>query len=350
VLAAYAVNAEWRVGSIDLASGQMTQVPGSPVGTISQLVTGNGRALLLAGQPARSSAIMSFDVATGRWDVLKTAMQSDLDPAYVSQAEPIHFPTSGGETAHAFYYPPRNPHHVPQPGETPPLLVLAHGGPTGSASMTLNPAVQFWTTRGFAVLDVNYRGSTGYGRAYRDRLKGNWGIFDVDDCVHGARYIAETGRADPNRLAIRGGSAGGYTTLAALTFRDAFRAGASYYGVSDLESLMADTHKFEARYLDSMIGPFPERRDLYRERSPVNFPDRLRCPVIFFQGLLDKVVPPNQAEMMVEALRRKGIPVEYHAFEGEQHGFRKAETIERALAAELAFYGRVFGFSPVAPS
>src|SRR5207247_1183743 len=225
-----------------------------------------------------------------------------------------------------------------------PLLVLSHGGPTGATSATFSLRTQFWTSRGIAVLDVNYGGSTGYGRAYRERLNGQWGVVDVDDCVNGARYLAERGEVDPGRLAIRGGSAGGYTTLCAVTFRDLFRAGASYFGVGDLEAMARDTHKFESRYLDSLVGPYPERRDLYVERSPIHHTDRLSCPVIFFQGLEDKVVPPNQAEAMVEALRAKGVPVAYVPFEGEQHGFRKAENIKRSLDAELYFYSRVFGF------
>jgi dipeptidyl aminopeptidase/acylaminoacyl peptidase len=212
--------------------------------------------------------------------------------------------------------------------------------------------VQYWTSRGFAVLDVNYGGSAGYGRAYRERLNGHWGIVDVDDCANGARYLAEQGLVDPARLAIRGGSAGGYTTLCALTFKDVFHAGASHFGVSDLEGLATDTHKFESRYLDGLIGPYPERRDLYVARSPIHHVAQLNCPVIFFQGLEDKVVPPPQAETMVEALRAKGIPVAYLPFEGEQHGFRRAENIKRALDAELYFYGRIFGFEladPVEP-
>ena len=222
--------------------------------------------------------------------------------------------------------------------------MLSHGGPTGSTDDLLDGEVQFWTSRGFAVLDVNYSGSTGYGRAYRDRLRGQWGIADVADSVNGARHLVERGLADPQRLAIRGGSAGGYTTLAALTFHDTFRAGASYYGISDVEVLARDTHKFESRYLDSLIGPYPERRDLYVARSPIHFADRLSSALIFFQGLEDKVVPPNQSEMMAEAVRRKGLPVAYVSFEGEQHGFRQSKNIIRSLEAELYFYGEVFGF------
>jgi dipeptidyl aminopeptidase/acylaminoacyl peptidase len=210
--------------------------------------------------------------------------------------------------------------------------------------MTLKLSIQYWTSRGIAVLDVNYGGSTGYGRAYRERLNGQWGIVDVADCVNGARYLVERGLADGDRLIIRGGSAGGYTTLAALTFRDEFKAGASYYGISDLEALEQDCHKFESRYNTNLIGPYPERQDLYKERSPIHFTERLSCPIILFQGLEDKVVPPNQSEMMYDALKAKGIPVAYVPFEGEQHGFRKAENIKRSLDGELYFYSKVFGF------
>jgi dipeptidyl aminopeptidase/acylaminoacyl peptidase len=230
--------------------------------------------------------------------------------------------------------------------------VISHGGPTGATSTGLNLFTQYWTSRGFCVVDVNYRGSTGYGRAYQQRLNGQWGIADVDDCVNAARYLVERGEADRARLAIRGGSAGGYTTLCALTFRDVFTAGASHFGVSDLEALARETHKFESRYLDHLVGPYPARRDLYVERSPIHFTERLSCPLILFQGLDDRVVPPNQAETMFAAVRAKGLPVAYVPFEGEQHGFRKAENIRRALDAELYFYSRIFGFElaePVAP-
>ena len=230
--------------------------------------------------------------------------------------------------------------------------MISHGGPTGATSTTLRLDVQYWTSRGFALLDVNYGGSTGYGTAYRRRLNGKWGIVDVDDCANGARFLAERGDVDPERMAIKGGSAGGYTTLSALTFRDVFSAGASYYGISDLEALAQDTHKFESRYLDTMIGPYPDRKDLYVERSPIHHTEWLSCPIILFQGLEDKVVPPNQAEMMLDALRKKGLPVAYVPFEGEQHGFRMAENIKRSLDAELYFYSRVFGFEladPVEP-
>jgi dipeptidyl aminopeptidase/acylaminoacyl peptidase len=268
----------------------------------------------------------------------------DVDPGYLSIPEPLEFPTAGGLTAHGLYYRPRNRGFVGPPDEKPPLLVLSHGGPTSATSSTLSLGRQYWTSRGFAVLDVNYGGSTGYGRSYRERLNGSWGVVDVDDCANGARYLADRGDVDPRRLAIRGGSAGGYTTLAALAFRDVFSAGASHFGVSDLGMLAEETHKFESRYLDRLVGPYPERKDVYDARSPLKHPEGFACPVIFFQGLEDKVVPPDQAELMVKALETRGIPVAYVPFEGEQHGFRKATSIKRALEAELFFYSRVFGF------
>jgi dipeptidyl aminopeptidase/acylaminoacyl peptidase len=222
--------------------------------------------------------------------------------------------------------------------------VMVHGGPTAHTGASLALPVQFWTSRGFAVADVNYRGSSGYGRAYRDALNGRWGVADVEDCVCAARYLAETDQVDGRRLAIRGGSAGGYTTLCALTFRDEFAAGASYFGIGDLETLQHDTHKFESRYSERLVGPYPEAIDVYRQRSPVRHADRISTPVIILQGLEDPVVPPNQAEDMVAALRKNGVPFAYLAFEGEQHGFRRAETIRRCQEAELYFYSRVFGF------
>lgn len=278
--------------------------------------------------------------------VLRTASDFAVDPAFVSPAQNVDFPTAGGAIAHGFYYPPVNPDFAGMPGERPPLIVRSHGGPTSASGDDFNLGIQYWTSRGFAVLDVNYRGSTGYGRAYRDALKDQWGIADVADCAAGAEALAQRGLADPDRLIIRGGSAGGYTTLCALTFTATFKAGASLYGVGDLMTLARDTHKFESRYLDTLIGPLPEKRSLYDERSPINHTERLDCPVVFLQGLEDKVVPPNQAEAMVAALRKKGVPVAYIAFEGEQHGFRKSATIERAIEAELSFYGQVFGFAP----
>ena len=320
-----------------------------PYPSISFLWVASGYIVLLAGSPTESQVIARFNLETGKYEVIRRLTELTIDTGYLSLPEPIKFPTENGLTAHALFYSPKNRDFVAPPGERPPLIVISHGGPTGSTSSRFNPEIQYWTSRGFAVVDVDYGGSSGYGRAYRQRLNGQWGVVDVDDCNNAARYLIRRGNADPERTAIRGGSAGGYTTLAALTFRDFFKAGASYYGVSDLEALTKDTHKFESRYLDRLIGPYPERRDLYRERSPINFVDRLSCPVIFFQGLEDKVVPPDQAESMVTALRRKELPVAYLAFEGEQHGFRRAGTIKRTLDAELYFYSKVFGFDLADP-
>jgi len=286
------------------------------------------------------------DPAGGPPEVVKRSRAVTVDTGYLSQPEPVEFPTGGGLTAHALHYPPANADWSAPAGERPPLLVLSHGGPTGATSSALNLGIQFWTSRGFAVVDVDYGGSTGYGRAYRERLKDRWGVVDVDDCVNAAAWLGDRGLVDGTRLAIRGGSAGGYTTLCALTFTDRFAAGASYYGVADLESLATDTHKFESRYLDGLVGPYPETRDRYRQRSPLHFADRLSSPVILFQGLEDKVVPPAQAEVMVAALRANGVPFAYVTFEGEQHGFRRAETVKRAAEAELWFYGQVLGFRP----
>jgi dipeptidyl aminopeptidase/acylaminoacyl peptidase len=292
------------------------------------------------------AAVYSLDLGNHGLTPLAWSTDLRIDGGYISLPEPVEFPTEGGLPAHALFYAPENKDFSALVGEKPPLIVMSHGGPTAAAGGALSLGRQFWTSRGFAVLDVNYGGSTGYGRAYRERLNGRWGIVDVDDCVNGALYLAGQGRVDGDRMAITGGSAGGYTTLAALTFRDVFKAGASHYGIGDLEALARDTHKFESRYLDGLVGPYPERRDIYLERSPIDHVDQLSRPVIFFQGLEDQIVPPNQAEAMVDALRRKGVPVAYLAFEGEQHGFRMAENIKRSLDAELYFYGRIFGFEP----
>lgn len=323
-----------------------------PFSDLAQPAVGPTGVALLAASPTASTALVLLNPASGATTVIRRSADLELDPGYLSTPEALTFPTGNGLLAHALYYRPRNRDFTAPPGERPPLLVLSHGGPTGATSGALNLSIQYWTSRGFAVLDVNYGGSTGYGRAYRKRLNGNWGIVDVEDCINGARYLVERGEVDGARLAIRGGSAGGYTTLCALTFHHVFAAGASHYGVGDVEALVRDTHKFESRYLDRLIGPYPERADLYRARSPINFTERLACPVIFFQGLEDAVVPPNQAEAMVAALKQKGLPVAYVPFEGEQHGFRRAENIQRALEAELYFYSRVFGFElaePVTP-
>lgn len=351
IICAYTQQGAWHVASLDTTTRVLEPLE-IPYSEIGDLRAGPGWVVFHAGSPMEPTSIVRLDLATGRLEVLRRSGEVAVDAGFLSLPQAIEFPTERGLTAHAFFYPPRNRDYVACPDERPPLLVISHGGPTSATSSTLDLAIQYWTSRGIAVLDVHYGGSTGYGRAYRQRLEGQWGVVDVDDCVNGARYLVERGEVDGERLAIRGGSAGGYTTLCALTFRDAFKAGASYFGVSDLEALTKETHKFESRYLDRLVAPYPERRDLYRERSPIYFTDRLSCPVIFFQGLEDKIVPPNQAELMVEALRQKGLPVAYIPFEGEQHGFRRAENIKRALDAELYFYSRVFDFAladPVEP-
>lgn len=301
---------------------------------------------VIAASAAHPASVASIDLQTGHATVVRKSLEVDIDPGYLSTPEPIEYPTDGGLTAHALFYRPANRDFTGPEGERPPLLVLSHGGPTGQTTSALNLEIQFWTSRGFAVVDVNYGGSTGYGREYRERLKGNWGIVDVADCVNAARYLAQQGEVDGERLAIEGGSAGGYTTLCALTFTDVFSAGASYFGVADAAALARDTHKFESRYLDGLIGPYPEAEDLYRERSPLYHADRISCPIILLQGLEDAVVPPAQAEAMVEALEANRIPHAYIPFEGEQHGFRKAENIRRSLDAVYYFYARVFGFEP----
>jgi dipeptidyl aminopeptidase/acylaminoacyl peptidase len=321
----------------------------TPYTRIDGLRASPGRVLFNAGSPVEPPAIVSLDLATRQLTVLRRASEIKIDTGYLSEPEAIEFPTEKGLTAHAFYYPPKNQDYVAPPEQRPPLLVMSHGGPTAATMPTFSLGIQYWTSRGFGVLDVNYGGSTGYGRAYRERLNGEWGVVDVDDCVNGAKYLVKRGAVDGQRCAITGGSAGGYTTLCALTFRDFFKAGASHYGVSDLVALEEETHKFESRYSHTLVGPYPERKDLYQARSPINFTERLNAPVIFFQGLEDRIVPPNQAEMMVAALRQKGLPVAYVAFEGEQHGFRRAENIKRTLDGELYFYSRVFGFELAEP-
>jgi dipeptidyl aminopeptidase/acylaminoacyl peptidase len=309
--------------------------------------TSNGKAVAVdTAGPAIPGAIVELDLQSLQFNVVKSSSSSSVPSDFISAPEPITFGTAGGAQAHAFFYPPKNPGFMGPKDELPPLLVKSHGGPTGAASSSYNLDIQYWTSRGFAVVDVNYGGSSGFGRAFRQRLNGQWGIVDMQDCENVAKYLSETGRVDGNRLAITGGSAGGYTTLCALTFGNTFKAGSSHFGVSDLKLLMDDTHKFESRYLDTLIGPYPEAKDLYVSRSPVHFTDQLSVPVIFFQGLDDKVVLPSQAEVMVEALRKKGLPVAYIAYEGEQHGFRKAENIKRTLEAEFYFYASIFGFNP----
>ncbi len=339
LVCSYLQNGVQRLSGVDLVTLQA-----NPIATeyedISSLRASGGRVFFRGGSPGLPPAVVELDLASSRAAVVKLSTSQDVEAYrdYLSVPQPLTFETDNDLEAYGLFYPPRNPEFSPPAGQLPPLIVHCHGGPTAAASPTLSWGTQYWTSRGFAVLDVNYGGSTGYGREYRLRLQGNWGIVDVADCVNGARYLAETGRVDLEKWAISGASAGGYTTLAVLTFRKEFKTGASYYGVSDLEALAKDTHKFELRYLDGLIGPYPQRKDLYVARSPVHNARLLAVPVAFFQGAEDRVVPPRQAEEMVEALRGRHIPFLYLLFDGEQHGFRRAENIKRALDAELYFY------------
>ena len=333
-----------RDGAAFLASVDLSTLAVTPVATefteIGSLCADAGHVYFVGASPTQFPAIVKLAPASGQTAILKTSNTQDVRvfDGYLSIAQPIEFPTENALTAYGLFHPPANRDFAAPASSLPPLIVRSHGGPTSAFSSALDWGVQYWTSRGFAVLNVNYGGSTGYGRAYRERLRGQWGIVDVDDCINGAKNLAASGRVDGNRMAIRGGSAGGYTTLCALTFRNVFKTGASYYGISDLEALAKDTHKFESRYLDGMIGPYPARRDLYVERSPVHFADRLSVPIAFFQGAEDAIVLPNQAEAMVAALKAKGLPFQYLLFDGEQHGFRRSQTIKRTLDAELYFY------------
>ena len=345
LVCAYNCEGTWQLATLDVATLRFETVT-TPFTDIHAVTAAHGRAVFIGASPALLPAVVRFDLATHQYEILRSSSRFAPDVAHVSVPQAMTYPSDNGEQAHAFYYPPTNRDFRAPADEQPPLLVLGHGGPTSAATSALSLKIQYWTSRGFAVIDVNYRGSTGYGRDYRHKLDGQWGLADVQDCIAGARYLVARGLADEQRLAIRGGSAGGYTTLCALTFHKIFHAGAAYYGVSDLEALAKDTHKFEAHYLDRLIGRYPARRDLYHDRSPIHHVDRLSCPVIFFQGLEDKVVPPDQTEQMVHALRAQGIAVAYVPFAGESHGFRRAENIQRALEAELYFYSRLFGFTP----
>ncbi len=332
---------------LDAETGRFDEIA-TPFKSIEELRVGAGFAVFLGASPTEPEAVIRLDLASGVWQTLRSTSTARPDPDFVSVPEAITF-ASDGATAHAFFYRPTNRDSAGPSGERPPLLVVSHGGPTGSTDAAFKWSFQYWTSRGFAIVDVNYRGSTGFGRAYRQVLNGQWGVVDVEDAIAAARFLIERGDVDAQRVAIRGASAGGFTTLAALTFHRFFKAGASHYGIGDLEALAKDTHKFESRYLDRLIGPYPQDRARYVERSPIRHTDQLASPMILFQGSEDKAVPPDQARAMFEAVKAKGLPVALLMFDGEQHGFRRAATIRRALEAELYFYGRVFGFDPADP-
>ena len=342
LLCAYSDAATYRVARLELETGVLRNLPVA-AHDVEALDAADGRAAFVGASPTEPAAVFALDPESGEARVLRRASSLELPEGLISIPQAVRFPSAEGRQAYAFLYRPRHPEFQGSAGTRPPLIVKGHGGPTSATSASLKLGIQYWTSRGFAVADVDYGGSSGHGRAYRDLLIGAWGVVDVDDCVHAARFAVAEGWADPARLAITGGSAGGFTTLCALTFRDDFAVGASYYGVGDLEALARDTHKFESRYLDTLVGPWPARRDLYRERSPLHHAERLARPVIFFQGGRDRVVPPAQAEAMVAALARRGVPHAYVLFPDEEHGFRRAENVARALEEELAFYCRVLG-------
>ena len=346
LICSFANAGSWRLAVLSVESGLLRTLE-APFGEIHQVHATRGGVVFLGGAPDRPTAVVGFD-GSGRFVDLRPppAAETRVSPAFISAPESITFPTTDDATAHGFYYAPQNPHFRAPPRELPPLIVRSHGGPTSATSDTLRLEIQFWTSRGFALVDVNYRGSSGYGREFRNALRGRWGLVDVEDCISAARYLLDRGDVDRRRLAIAGRSAGGLTTLAALTFHNVFAAGASYYGISDLESLALDTHKFESRYLDQLLAPYHERPELYRARSPLYNVAAINTPMIFFQGSEDRVVPPEQTRQIVAALRERGVPVASLEFAGERHGFRQAENRVRALEAELSFYGQVFGFEP----
>jgi dipeptidyl aminopeptidase/acylaminoacyl peptidase len=340
-------NAQDSLELLDPASGRL-EPAALPYSSYLTGLAGEGttRLVAVAASTRTVPALIVYDVDSRAMETVAHSSSMELDEAYLSPARAIEFPTAGGETAHAFFYPPHNADFAAPAGELPPLVVKVHGGPTSHASDELNLGVEYYTSRGIAVVDVNYGGSTGYGRAYRDRLLGEWGVVDVEDSIAAARHLAEQGEVDPERMLITGGSAGGYTTLLALATRDDFAAGISAYGVADLELLFTDTHKFELHYDHSLVGPYPESKEVWRERSPINHVDGISAPLLLHQGLDDKVVPPSQAETIVAALKRRGIPYAYLAYEGEGHGFRRADSQRRMFEANLAFMGYVFGFEP----
>ena len=347
VVAAWNQDGAWHLGRLDVAMTPIHEYD-LPFTSISEVHVqpSTNTVIFYGASPTDVGGLVQLDIETGEWHFLRKSSMEEIDPAYISVPQAISWTSEDGSAAYGFYYPPTNKDYTGPADELPPLIVESHGGPTSQTSSTLSLKRQFWTSRGFAILDVNYGGSTGYGRDYRNGLQGTWGIVDVADCVTGAEYLADQGLVDPARLAIRGGSAGGFTTLAALTTTQIFAVGVSYFGIGDLEAMARDTHKFESRYLDGLVGPYPEAKEIYIERSAVHHVDRLEAAMLLLQGLEDKVVPPNQATMMAEAVRAKGLPVSHIEYEGEGHGFRQASTIQHSTLAELAFFGSVFGFTP----
>ncbi len=342
IIAKYQQDGRSHLGIVDLETGDVEDIE-TPYVAIRDVYS-NAKHIYLIGATETSAAEI-VEYADGEFITIKKSQEAIVDEDYISIAQAISFPNLKDEPTHAFYYPPKNPDYVAD-DELPPLIVILHGGPVAATNSSFRASNQFWTSRGFAVVDINYGGSTGYGREYRERLRGQWGIVDIDDTKAAIDYLIDQDLADPDRLLIRGGSAGGYSVLVALSQHDIFAAGANYYGISDLEVLAKDTHKYESRFLDSLIGRYPEDIEIYKERSPINHLDGFTKPLIVFQGLLDPVAPPNQSELIVDALRKKGVPVAYYSYEGEYHGFGKKENIIHSLESELVFYGKILGFEP----
>jgi dipeptidyl aminopeptidase/acylaminoacyl peptidase len=343
IVCLYSEHGGTKLGRIDINAREMQQVA-LLYTSLNNVQASGGKVALFAASSTLAERVLTIELDSGAQEVVRVSNAAHVDPGSLSIPKPIEFPTEGGLTAHATYYPPRNLGFEAPPGEKPPLIVRCHGGPTASGGPTYAFEYQYWTSRGIAVVDVNYGGSSGYGRAYRMRLNGNWGVVDVDDCINAARYLVAQGMADGDRVSITGGSAGGFTVLLSLTKRDFYNAGASHFGIGDLELFVKETHKFEAHYVDTLVGPYPERVDLYRDRSAVHFADNLKVPVILFQGLEDKIVPPSQAEEFVAVCRKKKLPYAYVPFEGEQHGFRQEKNIRRSIEGEMYFLSRIFGF------
>jgi dipeptidyl aminopeptidase/acylaminoacyl peptidase len=344
VLCLYSESGGTRLGRLNLNDGMLKQIE-LLYTSLASVDVHDRKAVMMAASPTLSERVLVVDVDTGKQEVVKVSNAAHIDPGYFSIPHAIEFATEGGLSAHAFYYAPKNKDYEGPPDERPPLMVRCHGGPTSSAGSSFNLEYQYWTSRGFAIVDVNYGGSSGFGRAYRLRLNGNWGVVDVDDCINAARHLVERGLVDGRRISITGGSAGGFTTLLSITKRDFYNAGASHFGIGDLETFIKDTHKFESRYLDTLVGPYPDRADLYRDRSAVNFADQISCPVILFQGLEDEIVPPSQAEQFVAVCKEKKLPYAYVAFEGEQHGFRQDKNIRRSIEGEMYFLSQIFDFA-----
>ncbi len=345
VAASFFKDGHWQLGTIDLETKTLEPIE-LPSTMISTVHAHDGVVVFEAGSPVEPTALVRLDVDKGKLIKLRSTTDQEFERGYISVPGAIEFPTTGGKSAFGYYYPPQNKDFDAPEDELPPLIVQSHGGPTSATSTAQRAQIQYWTSRGFAVLDVDYGGSTNYGREYRERLNDNWGVVDIDDCVNGAQHLIDERMVDPERVIIQGWSASGYTTLSALAFRDFFKAGVSYFGIGDLEAMALDTHKFESRYLDGLIGPYPEAIDRYKERSAINYVDNINVPLLIFQGDEDKIVPPNQAQMMYDAVNAKGMPVALVIYEGEQHGFRKAENIQHSLDGSLYFFGKVFGFEP----